>query len=85
MPDQINVGYARFEDAVLSEVNGRPIHSMKDLINAIESHKGDRFRMLLENDAGEMVFTAAGLRERGSRILSNYRVPDDRSAELRAK
>jgi len=82
LPDELNVGYTGFEDDVVESVNGTPIHSLKDLIAAVENHKAARHRILFEDDQGEIVFDAKLLKERGALILKKYRVPTDRSGDL---
>ncbi len=83
LPDELNVGYTSFEDWVVSEVNGRRIRSLKDLVAAIEGHEGPVHRILVEDSGAEIVFTKEDLLRRGPQILERYRVPADRSADLR--
>jgi S1-C subfamily serine protease len=84
LPDEINVGYTGFEDWVVAEVNGRKIGSLGDLIAAIEGHDGPVHRILVEDSAAEIVLNAEELKRRGPQILERYRVPADRSPDLRA-
>jgi S1-C subfamily serine protease len=82
LPDQLNVGYVGFEDYVVSHVNGKKISGMKELLQAIEGHKGDHHRFTMEPYGSEIVFSRKELAERGRIILDKYKVPMDRSTDL---
>ena len=83
LPDELNVGYTGFEDGVVESVNGKRIHSLNDLIAAIENHGGVRHRILFENDQGEIIFDRKLLAQRGPVILRKYRLTTDRSEDLK--
>jgi len=85
LPDELNVGYVSFEDGVVSRVNGRAIRSLRDMVDAIESHDGDSHRILLEDSESEIVLSKADLERRSAAILERYRVPADRSADLETR
>jgi len=84
LPDEINVGYIAFEDSVVSQVNGKKINSMQDLVEAFEREgKGDHHRIILEPYGREIVLSKELSRERGPVILKKYKVANDRSTDLR--
>jgi S1-C subfamily serine protease len=83
LPDELNVGYTGFEDAVVSEVNGKPVGSLRELVQAIETNEGPVHRILFEDSEAEIVLRKEDLLARGPQILDRYRVPADRSADLR--
>jgi S1-C subfamily serine protease len=84
LPDEINVGYIDFEDSVVSQVNGKKINSMQDLVEAFEREgKGDHHRLILEPYGREIVLSKALSRKRSPEILKEYKVTADRSMDLR--
>jgi S1-C subfamily serine protease len=85
LPDELNAGYADFEDSVVSEVNGRPVGGLRGLIEAIETHEGESHRILLEDSHAEIVLRHEDLKRRGKLILEKYGVPADRSPDLGRK
>jgi S1-C subfamily serine protease len=84
LPDELNVGYEGFEDFIVTEVNGKPIRSLRDVVTAIEGNGDTVHRIEIEESLAEVVFRREDLKERGPLILERYRVPADRSADLRA-
>ncbi len=83
LPDELNVGYTGFEDSVVAEVNGKRIQRLKDVVAAFEGHDGAVHRVLIEESGAEIVLRKEDLLARGPQILERYRVPADRSADLR--
>jgi S1-C subfamily serine protease len=83
LPDELNVGYTSFEDCVVTEVNGKRINSLRDLLAAVEGSEGPVHRIRIEDSSAEIVFDREELLARGPQILERYRVPADRSADLR--
>lgn len=82
LPDELNVGYG-FHQSVVSEANGRPIGTLRGLVAAIEGHEGPVHHMVLEDREAEIVLRKEDLLSRGPQILERYRVPADRSADLK--
>jgi S1-C subfamily serine protease len=82
LPDELNVGYTSFADAVVKTLNGKPVSSLRDLVTAIETGPEPEVRIVLEESEAEIVFRKEDLRARDAAILERYRVPSDRSADL---
>ena len=85
LSDEINIGYDSFVDEVVSEVNGRTITSIHDLVEAFESNDGDYHRVVLGDaiaDPSEIILSRKLLDVRNLQILQRYQVPKDRSDDL---
>ena len=82
-PDELNVGYAGLEDWVVARVNGKAVNNMQDLVHAFTEHQGDSHRVVFETLGREIVLLKDQLAQRGAAILQKYRVPADRSPDLR--
>ncbi|HEX5138387.1 MAG TPA: serine protease [Planctomycetota bacterium] len=83
LADELNVGY-EFYQSVVSEANGHRVNSLKDLVTAIEGHDGPFHTIVLEDRDAHIVLKRDGLAERSKEILRRYRVPEDRSDDLKA-
>ena len=84
LPDEMNVGFVEFEDLTVAQVNGKEINSMEDLVAAFEeNHEGKDHQIILEPYNREIVLSKKKLKERGQIILKKYKVPSDRSADLK--
>lgn len=82
LPDELNVGYTGFEDSIVREANGRPVRSLRELVEILEGSDGPVHRIVFEDTDAEIVFAKEGLDARSKGILERYRVPADRSADL---
>jgi len=79
MPDAYNIGYQDLKYLVLSKVNGQPVHSLKELRNALAQPQKD-YNVLefQKGDALKRVVLAAGDPEKAAtaRILKRYSMPE---------
>ena len=82
LPDAINRGYKNMESSVIYSVNGTPIRDMKHMIQLIESAK-DEFLTITTDYGNVITLDLEKARKRNPRILKNYQVNIDRSADLR--
>jgi hypothetical protein len=82
LPDEVNVGYDHFKNWVVAKVNGVRINSMKDLVEAFESHNGDYHQILMEHLNGEIILSKKNLNQKSQNILQKYKVIADRSSDL---
>lgn len=82
LPDEVNVGYDHFKNWVVAKVNGVRINSMKDLVEAFESHNGDYHQILMEHLNGEIILSKKNLNQKSQNILQKYKVIADRSPDL---
>ncbi|MCO6400045.1 MAG: trypsin-like peptidase domain-containing protein [Verrucomicrobia bacterium] len=78
----INQGYDNINNWIVTTVDGKRVHSMKELIAAVEYPDGDEF-VTFSNDAGQVVTLdrAKALASR-DQILNTYRIASDRSPDL---
>ena len=83
LPDEINVGYTMMEDFVVSTVNEKTINSLEDLVSAFEQNKGEYHRIRMTLYDREIILSKSRLKERDPIILEKYKVPADRSDDLR--
>ncbi len=82
LPDEINVGYDQLVYSIVNQVNGKKVADMKELVQAIEGHAGEYLEILTDQDRS-LVLVTDEVRESNQRILDCYRVPSDRSDDLK--
>ncbi len=73
LPDEINKGYQRIRDDIVTKVNGQPISSMKDVF-AIRRRDGAITRITLNNMGVDIVLDPSTLEEANRRISKQYRI-----------
>jgi len=83
LPDELNVGYTSFADGIVKTLDGKPVRSLKDLVQTIEGGTDPEVRFVLEDSEAEIVLRKDGLAQRSKEILDRYRVPADRSDDLK--
>ena len=83
MADEVNVGYQYIKYTAVTRVNGRQVRDLKDFIAKVEAVKRGFLEIELEDDI-VIVMDAEKCRAANPRIMERYRVPADRSADLRA-
>jgi hypothetical protein len=81
LADDINLGYHDVEDRVITQVNGKRISNMKDLINAFEQHNGD-YHEIVDESGYRIVLEKDKVDLHEQKILKRYNVGSDRSADL---
>jgi S1-C subfamily serine protease len=82
LADTANQGYHSLENAIVSRIDDRKVSHMQDLVKLVEGAQSKHLRIQLEYGA-EIVLDRALARARHAAILSKYRVPADRSEDLR--
>jgi S1-C subfamily serine protease len=82
LADDINLGYHDVEDRVITQVNGKRISNMQDLINAFEQHDGD-YHEIVDESGYRIVLDKHKVDLHEQHILKRYNVGSDRSADLR--
>jgi S1-C subfamily serine protease len=77
LPAEYNVGYQDLRDAVIEEVNGRPVSSIRDVVQGLAAPLGDYQLIRLAPDSGRdvVVLDAATFDQATKEILETYRVP----------
>lgn len=73
LADEVNVGYHNRGHEVISEVNGKKIKDMKDLINAFESNK-DKYHIIINEGGYKIILDRAKVEESMQRILKRYNI-----------
>ena len=82
LADELNIGYHQSKNIVISSVNGIQVSTMKDLMNAFESHKGEYH--VVEDTNGFILTLDRRKAERANEgILKKYKINEDRSEDLR--
>jgi len=81
LADDINVGYHDVEDRVITQVNGKRVSNMKDLIRAFEEHNGE-YHEILDESGYRIVLDKDKVDLYEENILKRYNVDSDRSLDL---
>lgn len=78
----VNQGYDQINNWVVTSVDGKRVHNMKELIAAVENPGGGEF-ITFSNEGGQIVVLdrAKAFTSRDE-ILQTYRIPADRSPDL---
>ncbi len=82
LADEVNVGYHEVENEVVTGVDGHDVKDMKDLVNRIESSKAEYVEIDTEQ-GDKYVLSAQEARAANPRIMARYRIPADRSDDLK--
>jgi hypothetical protein len=86
LSDRTNQGYSDLANAVVARVDGNVVRHLRDLITYLENPAGKaraRFARIELDDGREVVLDRALAREQHAAILKKYRVPADRSDDLK--
>ena len=82
LPDSVNQGYKDLEGAVVYSINGTEIKDIKHLAKTLDAATGKYLTII--TDLGNMVvLDIAKAKKKHEKILENYQVYKDRSADLR--
>jgi S1-C subfamily serine protease len=81
LADQINVGYEHFQNDAIVEANGRKVRDLRDLLTVVDSSL--EAVVLKTGSGGTILIDARAARQSRDRIHKQYRVPSDRSDDLR--
>lgn len=80
--DDVNKGYHSTASWIVEFVNGQKIHNLKDLIQIVES-SDDEFIVFSDSSNTELVYDRKKAQDAAAGILSRYRIPSDRSDDLK--
>jgi S1-C subfamily serine protease len=90
LPDDINVGYHKINQAIVTKINGKEISEMKDVIEAFKSPQNgfhvietDNFSADPDSAATKIVIRASEAEAANKGILKNFVIPSDRSEDLK--
>jgi hypothetical protein len=78
-----NQGYQDLSYWIVKKVDGKPVLNMKELIAAIEDPAAPQFVSLTTDGGQRIVLDRAKARTATEGILKTYRIPADRSADLK--
>jgi S1-C subfamily serine protease len=81
LADKSNQGYHDLDNAAVASVDGKNVRNMRDLVTLIGAGKS-KFVCIKLDDGREVILDRALARERHQAVLTKYRVPADRSADL---
>ena len=82
LADEINVGYHDLDNRVVSQVNGKKISTMEDLVAAFEKNEG-KYHLILDERGHQIVLDRGKVDQNSQRILKRYRITADRSEDLK--
>ncbi len=80
--DEITVSYEDFKNNVITQVNGKQISSMEDLVKAIEFNEG-KYHIIVDEQGNQIVLESSKVSEANQRIFNKYKIRSDRSEDLR--
>jgi hypothetical protein len=81
--DESNIGYHNYVNGIVETVNGEKIVDIKDMIKKIEATKGEFLELGLE-DSRNIVLEFKESEKASPGILDRYRIPADRSDDLKS-
>jgi S1-C subfamily serine protease len=79
--DKLTAGYDDFEDNVITQVNGKAISSIEDVVQAVEGNEGV-YHVLVDEWGNRIVLDRAATIEAQKGIMERYKIDADRSADL---
>ena len=82
LADEINTGYYNTTNVVISEVNGKRITNMRDLVNAFERYDG-QYHVIEDVRGYKITLGKKNVDENSKRILERYKIKSDRSEDLK--
>jgi S1-C subfamily serine protease len=78
LPDAYNLGYHEFGDVLVRSINGRPIGSISDVVEAFRHPEGEFHRITLvpSGRGDEIILDATTFLDSSRQILEDYRIPE---------
>ncbi|HBA84717.1 MAG TPA: serine protease [Verrucomicrobia bacterium] len=77
----VNEGYHETANWAITEVNGKPIRNLKELVAQVEAGAG-RFIVFADKQGNQLVLNREKVEAQKAAILKTYHIPQDRSANL---
>lgn len=81
LADEVNMGYHNWKYNVISNVNGKKISDITDLVSAIEEHQG-KYHVIEDERGYKIILDRIKVDESAERILKRYKINSDRSEDL---
>ncbi|MBN1255958.1 MAG: trypsin-like peptidase domain-containing protein [Deltaproteobacteria bacterium] len=82
LADDLTVGYDDFKDHVITEVNGKRISTIADMVKAIEETEGT-YHVFTDEWGDQIVLERGKINEAQKMILEKYKIDSARSVDLR--
>ncbi|MEM6885896.1 MAG: hypothetical protein AAF571_12780 [Verrucomicrobiota bacterium] len=81
MPDPYNRGYEDSRNMIVDTVNGQPVATLQDIVDAFEQVEGDYhvLQFFPDQPLRTVVLDATTMSFATARVLERYRVPEDRN------
>ena len=83
LTSEVNNGYQDFVNERITEVNGKKIKNLRDLIRIVEGSEMDRFVVFKNQQGRKIVLDRKMVEKEQDKILRTYRIRSDRSEDLR--
>ncbi len=86
LPHEINKGYDKAANLIVEKVNGQPITEMKDLLAAFEKPLGKIHHIEVDDHdsfGSTVIVDAERARQATAEIMETFKIPSDRSEDLR--
>jgi len=80
--DELTVGYDDFKDHVITQVNGKGVSTIQDVVKAIEGNEGE-YHVMMDEWGNQIVLERSKIAAAQKVILERYKIEADRSADLR--
>jgi len=80
--DELTVGYDDFKDHVITQVNGKGVSTIQDVVEAIEGNEG-KYDVMMDEWGNQIVLERSKIAAAQKVILERYQIDADRSADLR--
>ena len=80
--DELTVGYDDFKDHVITQVNGKGVSTMEDLVEAIEGNEG-AYHVIMDEWGNQIVLERSKIAAAQRVMMERYKIEADRSADLR--
>ena len=83
LADDVNQGYHGINNWVVETVDGERIRNLKELMAAVERGKDNEFVTFGDGAGQVVVLDRAKVAASQAALLSTYRIPEDRSPDLK--
>ena len=83
LADEVNMGYHNMMYQVISEVNGKKISDMNDLVEALEQNR-DEYHTIKDEEGYKIVLDRKKADSRTPEVLKRYKISSDRSEDLQS-
>ena len=86
LPHDVNIGYSRLTDAIVTKVNGRKIGSMKDLVEAFNHPDNGHHVIEIDDHAwfgSTIALDAAKTLQATKNLMAQFQMTTDRSPDLK--